>query len=99
MEAIVIRLRKSGAKLIFATTTPFPDKPDGPLREADQPEKYNAVALRIMKKHGIIVNDLYSFTLPRLKELQIPNNVHFTPAGAHTLAEEVAMHILSAIDE
>ncbi|MFH1742731.1 MAG: SGNH/GDSL hydrolase family protein [bacterium] len=99
MEAIVVHLKKTGAKLIFATTTPFPDKPDGPLREPDQTEKYNAVALRIMKKHGVEVNDLYSFALPRLETLQIPNNVHFTPDGSQALAEEVATHVLNAIEK
>jgi len=30
MEAIVKRLKKTGAALIFGTTTPYPDKPAGP---------------------------------------------------------------------
>jgi len=99
MEAIVRRLKKTGAKLIFATTTPYPDKLEGPLREAGQAEIYNAAALKIMKKHGVIVNDLYSFALPRLKELQRPNNVHFTDNGSAELAKQVAEHILKAIGQ
>ncbi len=98
MEAIVLRLRKTGAALIFATTTPFPDKPDGPLREAFQAVKYNEVAVKIMKKHGVAVNDLYTFALPRLQELQQPKNVHFTKDGSKALAEEVARCILEALD-
>jgi len=99
MEAIVIRLKKTGAKLIFATTTPYPDKPAGPLREAEQAEKYNTVALKVMKKHQVAVNDLYSFVLPKLKELQRPENVHFTSKGSTALAKEVAKHILKAIGQ
>lgn len=98
MEAIVLRLKKTGAQLIFATTTPFPDRPDGPLREEFQVVKYNEVALKIMQKHGVAVNDLYTFALPRLEELQQPRNVHFTPDGSKALAEEVARCILVALD-
>lgn len=93
MEAIVKRLKRTGAKLIFATTTPFPDEPSGPLREAVQVERYNRVALRIMEEHGVAVNDLHGFALPRLEEIQQPNNVHFTPAGSKILAAEVKRHI------
>ena len=50
------------------------------------PEKYNKVALKIMKKNGIMVNDLHAFVLPRMDELQRPNNVHFTEAGSRALA-------------
>jgi lysophospholipase L1-like esterase len=99
MEAIVLRLKKTGAKLIFATTTPVPDNPAGPLREPAQARIYNAAALKIMKKHGVMVNDLYSFALPRLKELQKPNNVHFTDEGSKALAQQVARHIVMALGE
>ena len=98
MEAIVVRMKKTDAKLIFATTTPFPDKPGGPLREAFQVAKYNEFALKIMKKHGVAVNDLYAFALPLLPTLQQPNNVHFTPEGSKALAGEVARFILDALD-
>lgn len=97
MESIVLRLKQTGAALIFATTTPYPDKPAGPLREAFQAAKYNEVALTIMKKHGVSVNDLYSFSLPRLKELQQPNNVHFTKQGSIELAQEVQKQVMKAI--
>ena len=57
------------------------------LREG---ERYNAAALQIMKKHGIEVDDLYAFVLPKLEKLQRPKNVHFTAEGSETLAEQVA---------
>ena len=99
MEAIVMRLKKTGAKLIFATTTPYPDKPGGPLREVGDAEKYNAVALKVMKRNHVAVNDLYSFVLPQLKEMQRPKNVHFTSEGSKALAREVAQHILRALGQ
>lgn len=90
LKEIVKKLIASNAKLIFATTTPYPDKPIGPLRRSDQAEKYNKVALKIMKKNEIIVNDLYGYVLPKMEELQLPNNVHFTKSGSVYLAEKVA---------
>jgi len=97
MEAIILRLKKTGAKLIFATTTPFPEKPDGPLREVADIERYNAAALEIMKRHDIAVNDLCSFALPKLAEIQMPKNVHFTKDGSKVLGAEVAKHIEAAL--
>jgi acyl-CoA thioesterase-1 len=96
LDAIVERLKKTKAALIFATTTPYPGTLNNPLREEGMAEKYNAAALKVMKKHGVAVNDLYSFALPRLAELQRPGNVHFTEQGSKVLAEEVARHVLEA---
>ncbi len=90
LKAIVEKLKKTGAVLIFATTTPFPDKPDGPLRRASDVKAYNRAALKIMKRNGVLINDLHGFALPRMTELQIPKNVHFTKEGSKVLAEEVA---------
>ncbi len=98
METIVIRLKKTGAKLIFATTTPYPTGVK-PLRIPDDSARYNAVALDIMKKHEVAVNDLYTYVLPQLETLQQPKNVHFTEAGSKALAQEVTKHILHAIGQ
>lgn len=90
LEVMVEKLKATGAKLVYATTTPYPDGVGGPLRAPGMPDKYNKVALKIMKKNGILVNDLYAFVLPRMDELQRPNNVHFTEAGSRALAGQVA---------
>jgi len=98
LRLIVAKLKATGAKLIFATTTPYPDKPGGPLRRADQPLKYNKVALKIMKENGIDVNDLHGFTLPRMDELLLPNNVHFRPEANLELAKKVAKSIKGSFE-
>ena len=51
---------------------------------------YNEIALKIMRDNEVEVNDLYSFVLPRMEELQRPNNVHSTESGSEALAEQVA---------
>lgn len=97
LEGIVKRLQQTGARLIFATTTAYPDRPTGPLRNLQDLGIYNAAALRVMTAHTVPVNDLYAFTKDRLAELQQPNNVHFTKAGSRVLAEEVAQTIRAAL--
>ena len=97
MEAVVSRLKETGAKLIFATTTPFPENTNGPLRMAADAARYNTAALEVMNKHGVTVNDLYAFALPRLAKLQRPLNVHFTDIGSEALARETAKPILQAL--
>jgi lysophospholipase L1-like esterase len=95
LEQIVRRLQKTRARLIFATTTPVPDGATGRIK--GDSERYNRAALSIMKKHGVRVNDLYAFALPRLGSIQRPHNVHFTDEGSRLLAQQVADSILAAL--
>ncbi len=97
LDELVMRLKKTGARLIFATTTPVPDGTG--FRVKGDAEKYNVAAKRVMKKHGVRIDDLCSFALPRLGEIQRPQNVHFTEAGSQLLAEQVANSIRKALDD
>jgi lysophospholipase L1-like esterase len=99
LEKIVEKLKATGAKLIFATTTPYPDKVEGPLRKPGMPQKYNRVAVKIMNKNGILINNLHAFMVPRMAELQLPNNVHFTEDGSRELAKKVVERIKEVLDE
>ena len=93
LESIVRKLKATGARLVFATTTPVAPGTSNPLREPDAPPSYNATALEVMKKQGIRVNDLFAFCAPQLEVLQVPKNVHFTVAGSKALAGQVARAI------
>jgi hypothetical protein len=97
LAMIVDKLIATKAKLIFATTTPFHENPNGPLRSADQPKEYNEVALAIMKSNGIMVNDLYSFVLPRINEFIPAHDVHPNEAASLKIAEQVVAHIRQAL--
>ena len=97
LDELVTRLEKTGAKLIFATTTPVPDGTGFRAKGDDQ--EYNVAAERVMKKHSVPIDDLCSFAQPRLAEIQQPKNVHFTQAGYELLAEQVAKSILKALDD
>ena len=96
LEIIVDRLKATGAKLIFATTTPVPEK-SSPYRNPSDVIEYNKAALRIMKKEKIEINDLYRYSLPLVPEIQIPNNVHFKPEGYRLLAERVSEYVIKSL--
>ena len=97
LEIIVEKLKVTEAKLIFATTTPYPNETTGPLRKPGMPVKYNQAAVKIMNKNNIVINDLYAFMLPRMLDLQLPNNVHFTEEGSFELAKKVVESITEVL--
>ena len=96
LEAIVARLEKTGAKLVWASTTPIPDNPAQKQTARSIVEK-NALATEVMRKHGIPTDDLFAALTPRLAELQNPNDVHFTGAGYEFLGARVAAAIRAAL--
>lgn len=93
LESIVGKLKATGAKLIFCTTTPVVPETTGPYRIDEDVVAYNQAAVKIMGSHGIPVDDLYSFAKPQLEKIQLPKNVHFTPDGSKVLGGEVAKKI------
>lgn len=97
LQVIVEKLKQTGAHLIFATTTPVPTGVK-PYRAPSDPATYNQIAREIMTANGIEINDLYSFAAPRLEQIQIPANVHFTAAGSQQLGGEVTKAIKAALD-
>jgi len=97
LRKLVSRLKKTGAKLVWRSTTPVPAGAKG--RVVGDSASYNTVAKRIMDEHGIAVDDQYSFALQRLKEIQRPANVHFTPDGSRELAKQTVVAIKRALAE
>ena len=95
LETIVAKMKKTGAKLVFATTTPVPSGSDARIKDDEQ--KYNAIAMRVMQRNGVAIDDLYGFAHPRLAEIQLPANVHFKPEGYKQLADQVAASVLKAL--
>ncbi|MCU0246523.1 MAG: SGNH/GDSL hydrolase family protein [Bryobacter sp.] len=90
LRTIVARLKQTGARLIWCSTTPVPEGKVSPPRNPADVTLYNAAARRVMEAEGIAVDDLYAFALPRLSAIQRPANVHYTDEGSRVLAGEVA---------
>jgi len=96
LRLLVARLKQTGAKLVWASTTPVPD--GEPRRIAGDEVKYNAVAARVMTENGIAIDDLHAAALPHLAKIQQPHNVHFNGAGCDLLARQVAQVILQQLE-
>jgi hypothetical protein len=97
LETLIERMKKTGAALIFATTTPVPEGPVNPPRISTDVILYNNAARGVMERSGVRINDLYAAVSPRLKELQLRINVHYTPEGYRFLAEKVAAEIKAVL--
>lgn len=96
LEQLVGRMEKTGAKLVWASTTPIPDDPETKQTAASIVER-NQAAAEVMKRHGIATDDLFTFITPHLKAAQLPNNVHFKPEGYQLLSQKVADSIEAAL--
>lgn len=96
LEEIIIRLKKTGAKVIWASTTPIP-RDDAKKQTPESIIERNAVAEKLAKKHGIAMDDLFSFITPELAKVQNPNDVHFKAEGYEMLGKQVAKSIESQL--
>lgn len=102
LRKIVGRLRKeTKATVLFATTTPILDdraaktreKAEYELREASI-EQYNRIALGVMQKSGVSVDDLHGLVVgDDLPKLMSDDGVHFTTQGREILGKAVAAFI------
>jgi len=109
LETLVSKLEKTGAKLIWATTTPPCPKPEktmlGKFKKkvviTSRTEKeYLDAAAKVMKKHHVEVNDLRAAILPKAKKYSLgPDNVHYNGKGYELLAQKTGEAIEKAIEK
>lgn len=95
LEKIVARLKKTGAALIWCTTTPM-NHPDV-YRLPEDVDRYNAVAKEVMEKNGVRINDLNGRVHAFKKPMWTPEGVHYTPEGYRELAQFAAPVIEAAL--
>ena len=95
LEVLVQKLKATGARLVWASTTPVPEGANGRIRGDEL--VVNQVAAKVMKKHEVEINDLYGAVLPHVEKFQRPRDVHFTQKGSAFLAQKVAGAIEKAL--
>ena len=96
LEEITTRLKATGARVIWASTTPVAEGGMKDATDADLVAR-NTAAAEVMARHGVVINDLYAAMLPHLAEYQNPKDVHFGEPGYRFLGERVAATILKAV--
>jgi lysophospholipase L1-like esterase len=96
LEKIVQRLEKTGATLIFCTTTPVPEGSSGRLPGDEV--TFNKAAIEVMKKHKVAINDLHAFASTKaVASKQNKANVHYSKAGSQLLGTQVANTVRTAL--
>lgn len=96
LEQLIERMQKTGARLVWASTTPIPDDlPKG--QTAASIVERNQAAAEVMTKHRIAIDDLYTAISPHLTEVQNPKDVHFNAKGYDFLGETVAKAVETAL--
>ncbi len=97
LRELVKQLKATNAKLVWCATTPVPEGDMDHGRKNSDVIAYNAIARKIMDENGVAVDDLYTFALPQLKQIQLRANVHFSPEGSAVLAKQVVASIETAL--
>ena len=98
LDSIVTILKtKTEAKLIFITTTYVPEDEAG--RFKNDAIRYNNAAKKIMKKHSIIVNDIYEQSIPIHQKFgKGLDDVHYSNQGYEKLSELVTKFLKTEIE-
>lgn len=92
LKALVDRMKRTNAKLIFGTTTPTPEVL-GPTRRFDKISERNRLAVELMEQEGVAIDDLFAVVVPVEDKIRRPNDLHYTPEGYALLAAAVARSI------
>jgi hypothetical protein len=94
LEKIIARLQKTGAALIWCSTTPVDD--NLPHRKPEDIVRYNAVAAEIMQKHGIPITDLHKISSEH-GQPKWSDGVHFTVDASRQSARGASLAIDTAL--
>ena len=97
LSQIVATFKATEAALVWCSTTPVPTGKVDPPRQPEDVMKYNEAARQVMIKNGVTIDDLFATAQPRLPDIQLPNNVHYTKEGYAELAKQVAASIEDAL--
>ncbi|MCL6457702.1 MAG: SGNH/GDSL hydrolase family protein [Gorillibacterium sp.] len=91
LSRILNELKRTGARVIFATTTPVPDDAVG--RSNAEIDRYNAAAVALMKVQGIEINDLNHLVKQDLTNNICEDRLHLSDLGSQRSAEQAIKYI------
>ncbi|MBE5743730.1 MAG: SGNH/GDSL hydrolase family protein [Clostridiales bacterium] len=96
VKSILRELKKTGAKIIFATTTPVANEkanligPMPPAHKNSDIIKYNSAVLELLKNDDVIVNDLFLLLNDKKEEYLSEDMIHPNENGVKLLGKAVA---------
>jgi hypothetical protein len=94
LKQILTILKKTDAKLVWASTTPVMSRTGERFEHIAQ---YNRAAAKLMSEQDIEIDDLYSFVLPHTAKWQTTDKVHYNQLGNAELGKKVAACIEQAL--
>ena len=108
LRRIAREIKKNGAKVIFALTTPVlgsgsaaDNTGTGALHisyDDTWVQKYNQAAMEVMAEENIPINDLYSLCKQDENCYKCADRLHLTPEGYYKCAEQISEMILKELD-
>ena len=101
LTAMLKHLKTVTPRVIWATTTPAPDRNNtlGPESQNATVITRNEMSKQIAADLGVPVNDLYGLVIADREKLQGFANLHFTPEGSKLMGEQIAARILEALGQ
>ena len=97
LEFILNRLEQVSSQVIWATTTPVHPKraflADQWSWRNEEIDQYNAMAVRLMQKRGIPINDLHTLILSHVDRYLCEDQLHLSDEGMETCAEAVVTSV------
>ena len=109
LRRIAREIKKNGAKVIFALTTPVLDAGAAADNSGTGAEyisyddnwvrKYNAAACEVMKEENIPINDLYTLCRQDKNYYKCEDMLHLTEEGYRACAEQSSKLILEELEK
>lgn len=106
LSRILGEIRRNGAAVIFATTTPVQEKGaamddsgTGVVLSYNDAwvRTYNAAAVELMRREQVAVNDLYALMSRRKDCYKCADRLHLTPEGYRLCAQQAAQMITDVL--
>jgi hypothetical protein len=83
LRELVTRLKATGARLIWASTTPIASSKYDNLYDPGSEIEYNAIAARVMAEHKVPINDMHAWVLANVKDKRDPSPFSFNRVPIH----------------
>lgn len=97
LDKLVKQLKQTHAKLIFVTTTYIPPGEAGRIQGDEN--RYNKLALEVINKNEILVNDIHNYSKKVHKRYKsAEDDVHYTKAGYSLLAKKILKTLKKQLD-
>ena len=102
IDRICIRIKKicPNAHVMFATSTKvISEKMSNDFKRYNEDiEKYNEVAIEVVKKHGFMINDLYALSVTLPKEAHSDAVHYYTQTGTEAFTKQVLSFIVPELN-